>query len=77
MNWLKRIFSRGQLDRDLSDEIREHLDERTAALIAEGRSREDAAATARREFGNVTLLEERGRDVWRWALAPTRPSSAS
>ncbi|HXA67877.1 MAG TPA: ABC transporter permease [Bryobacteraceae bacterium] len=68
MNWLKRIFSRGQLDRDLWEEIREHLEERTEALIAEGQSREDAAAAARREFGNVTLLEERGRDVWRWVM---------
>jgi putative ABC transport system permease protein len=30
-------------------------------------SREEAAYTARREFGNVTLIEENGRKVWRWA----------
>ena len=29
-------------------------------------SRADARLAARREFGNVTLLEERSRDVWRW-----------
>jgi putative ABC transport system permease protein len=68
MNWLKQLFSRRQLDRDLSAEIREHLEERTDALIAGGLSPEDAAAAARREFGNVTLLEERARDVWRWAM---------
>jgi putative ABC transport system permease protein len=68
MNWLMRLFSRKQLDRDLADEIREHLEERTDALIAGGLSPEDAAAAARREFGNVTLLEEEARDVWRWAL---------
>jgi putative ABC transport system permease protein len=68
MNWLKGLFSRRQLHRDLSDEIREHLEERTEALIADGMSRDDAAVAARREFGNVTLLEERSRDVWRWMM---------
>jgi len=29
-------------------------------------SREEAAYAARREFGNVSLVEENGRDVWRW-----------
>ena len=29
-------------------------------------SREKAEQTARREFGNVTLVEERSREVWQW-----------
>ena len=29
-------------------------------------SREVAAQTARRQFGNVTLIEERSREVWQW-----------
>src|SRR5437773_3660854 len=29
-------------------------------------SRKDAESAARREFGNVTLMEENARDVWRW-----------
>src|SRR5258708_3835766 len=33
-----------------------------------GMSRDEAAAAARREFGNVTVLEERGREIWQWAL---------
>src|ERR1700680_2240002 len=28
--------------------------------------RKEAAATARREFGNVTLTEEDSRAVWKW-----------
>jgi predicted permease len=32
----------------------------------QGMSRKDAEFATRREFGNVTLLEEDGRDVWRW-----------
>src|ERR1700719_3943059 len=31
-------------------------------------SRDDAAVAARREFGNVTLLEDQSRDVWRWMM---------
>ncbi len=54
------------MDQELSDEIREHLDERTDDLIEQGMSPADAALAARREFGNVLLLEERGREVWRW-----------
>src|SRR6267142_6017556 len=30
-------------------------------------SREEAAYAARREFGNVTLVEQDSRTVWRWA----------
>jgi hypothetical protein len=54
--------------RELSEEIREHLEEKVEALVASGMSKQDAEAAARREFGNVTLTEERGRDVWRWTL---------
>jgi predicted permease len=66
MKWLKQLFSRRRLYRDLSDEIKEHLDEKIEELLAAGMSRKDATAAARREFGNVTLVEENGREVWRW-----------
>src|SRR5258708_11645542 len=29
-------------------------------------NRKEAAAAARREFGNVSLTEESSREVWRW-----------
>ncbi len=67
MNWFKQLFSRKQLYDDLSDEMQEHLEERTAELMQSGMSRQDAQATARREFGNAFLLEERGREVWMWS----------
>src|ERR1700722_12281029 len=35
-------------------------------LSAGGMSHLDAEAAARREFGNVTVVEESGRNVWRW-----------
>ena len=66
MSWLKQLFSRCRLYGDLSEEIREHLEEKIEELVAEGISRKEAAARARREFGNVTLIEEDSRTVWRW-----------
>lgn len=65
--WLDRLLSRRRLYRDLSEEIREHLEEKIDALVANGMSRTDAEAAARREFGNVTLTEEDSRAVWRWS----------
>jgi len=66
MSWLSRMFSRRRIYSDLSTEMRAHLDEKLAALIASGMSSEEATRTARREFGNLTLLEERSREVWHW-----------
>jgi predicted permease len=66
MNWIRRLFGRAKVYQDLSDEIRQHLDEKIDALVQSGMSREEATATARREFGNITALEERGREVWQW-----------
>ena len=68
MNWIKQKFSRRRMYGELSEEIRAHLDERVEELVDGGMARKDAEAKARREFGNVMLTEERGRDVWRWTL---------
>lgn len=66
MNWLKRVFSRRRIYSDLSEEMRSHLDEKVAELVARGMSRQDAAYAARREFGNVTRIEEDSRSAWQW-----------
>jgi len=66
MNWFKQQFSRGRLYNDLSDEIQQHLEEKIEQLVASGMSREEAAHTARREFGNVTLIKEDSREIWSW-----------
>src|SRR6266702_296726 len=67
MSWLKQLFSRRRLYNDLSEEIREHLEEKIEELVATGVSRNEADACARREFGNITLIEEDSRNAWRWA----------
>src|SRR5579872_2195310 len=66
-----RLFGRGRLHSDLSEEIAQHIAERTEALISEGLGRHEARLAARREFGNVTGIEETSRDVWRWPIADT------
>jgi hypothetical protein len=55
----KQHFSRRRRYDELSQSIQEHLDETIADLVDNGMSREEAARAARRQFGNVALLEER------------------
>ena len=61
MKWVKQLFSRRRLYGDLSEEIQTHVDEKIEELVAGGMSRKEASTAARREFGNVTLVEERSR----------------
>jgi predicted permease len=66
MKRLKQLLSRHRLYRELSAEIQEHLHEKIDDLVAEGMSREEAIAVARRQFGNVTMVEGDSREVWQW-----------
>jgi predicted permease len=66
VRWISDWFSRRRAFGDLSEEIREHLEEKIEELVAAGMLRSDAEAAARREFGNVGLVEQEGRNVWRW-----------
>ena len=66
MGWLRQLFSRRRRYDELSESIREHLEEKIADLMDHGMTREQAERAARREFGNVTRIEERSREVWQW-----------
>src|SRR5690349_11917497 len=66
MNWLRQLFLRKRLDRELAEEIQAHLDEKVEEFVTEGMSREEAMRTARVEFGNVGVTEENCREVWSW-----------
>ncbi|MGH9743340.1 MAG: ADOP family duplicated permease [Candidatus Acidiferrum sp.] len=66
MKWLKQLFTRRRLYDDLSAEIRQHLAEKIDELVASGMPRKEATAAARREFGNLTLVEQDSRQVWQW-----------
>ena len=70
------------LDREIEDELREHLQMRIDDNIAKGMSPEQAARDARLRFGNPTVLKERveaedaatrpRQPVSRCALRPAR-----
>ncbi len=66
MSRFSRFSSRNRRYDDISVSIQEHLDERVDELMEEGMLRDEAERTARRDFGNVTLLRERSREVWQW-----------
>src|SRR5215475_15031381 len=66
MQWLKQLFSRRRRCNDVSVSIQEHLEEKIEDLVEDGTPREEAERIARREFGNVTLIEERSRETWQW-----------
>lgn len=67
MRWLRQLLTRRERYDELEALVREHLEEKVADLMDGGMSRADAEFAARREFGNVALIEERSREVWQWA----------
>src|SRR5262249_58268214 len=71
MGLLKQIFTRRRRYDEIAESIREHLEEKIEELMEDGLSREEATRKAHREFGNVTLIEERSREVWQWPRLET------
>ena len=67
MRWLKQLFTRRRRYDELSESIREHLEEKIADLMDDGMTQAEAERSARREFGNVALIEERSREIWQWS----------
>ena len=65
-------FWRSNLDADLDDELRFHLEERMEALVATGLTREDARCAAEREFGDVRAVRDRLREIDRRLNATRR-----
>ena len=51
-------------DRELSEEIRVHMEEKIAELVESGVPASDARAQALREFGNPALIAETSREIW-------------
>jgi predicted permease len=66
MNWFGQFFTRQRRYNELSESIREHLEEKIADLMDRGMTREEAERAACHEFGNVTLIEQLSREVWLW-----------
>jgi predicted permease len=71
MKILNRLFGRRPRYDDLAVSIQEHLNERVDELMDNGIPRKEAEQQARREFGNVALIEQRGREAWQWQALET------
>lgn len=59
--WIRSVVLRRRIEREMQEEMAQHLDRAAERLRARGLSAEEAAREARREFGNVTYLQEEGR----------------
>jgi putative ABC transport system permease protein len=58
------IFRRGKMDRELAEELRQHVELKTRQNIAKGMSEEEARYAAQRQLGNLTRMEEESRQSW-------------
>lgn len=63
LSWLIR---RSRKEEDLREELQFHLAEEVEQHQAQGLAPEDAKLAARRDLGNITLLEEDTRVAWGW-----------
>jgi len=62
---VRSLLRRSAVDRDLDKEMQFHLDERSAELIAEGVSADEARRIARREFGSTASIAQQCRETRR------------
>ncbi len=60
---LRAVFRRGAVDREMQNEMALHLEQAVERLMRRGLTEAEARDAARREFGNVALLQEEGRDA--------------
>jgi len=60
------LFGRQNRQQRLQDEIQSHLAMATQDRVDRGDSQEGAMQAARREFGNVAMVEQMTRDQWAW-----------
>src|SRR5580765_1667355 len=66
---LTAFFRRRRLERDLDDELAFHIAMRQADVVAARGSAQEASREARRQFGNVTAVKERMREMWMFPSA--------
>src|SRR5580658_3625263 len=65
---LRFLFRRGQLTRDLDEEIRAHLAIDAQHRVERGESPQLAEQNARRIFGNELIVKEVTRQMWGWMM---------
>jgi predicted permease len=63
---LQNLLHRDAFDRDLQEEMRQHIEMQAAENQANGMNASDARRAAKRQFGNATSLQETSRELWGW-----------
>lgn len=63
---LRWLFARSEREAELREELQFHLAEETEERRADGFSEDEARWAARRELGNLSLVEENTRAAWGW-----------
>ncbi len=77
MSWRREVAKLGALFRrskpvdDLEEEIRSHLEMEEEENLESGMPPDEAHYAALRRFGNVTLAQERSREMWGWGSVET------
>ena len=77
MSWRRQFsklgafFHRQRPEAELAEEIRSHLAMEEQENLESGMSGEEAHYAALRRFGNVTLAQERSREMWGWNSVET------
>jgi putative ABC transport system permease protein len=64
--WRRTVFffQRNKMDRELAEEMRQHLELKTQKNIATGMAEQEARHAAQRQLGNLTRMEEESRRSW-------------
>ena len=57
-------LKRGQMDRELAEEMRQHLELKTRKNLAAGMAADEARYAAQRQLGNLARMEEESRRTW-------------
>jgi predicted permease len=60
---IRSLFRRGEVEKELAEEIRDHIERQTEANLAAGMAPGDARTAALREFGGVERRKEEVRDT--------------
>lgn len=63
---LRTLFRRRDVEAEMAEEMRFHLEQRAADYAADGLAPDAARLAAQRKFGNTAALQERARDTFGW-----------
>jgi putative ABC transport system permease protein len=58
MRWVRRLFRKEAVERQLDAELRFHIEQQTSDYIAEGMNPTEARRRAQAEFGGVERVKE-------------------